>query len=206
MSETKGTRTKVRKYELEDVTIEKVAAGKQNAGKEYVKATAFRDDNFFADPETYTDFEERRIARMKEFIPVSKGGTQQTDTPLPDKMRFIYGYYDEFFPPCGQFHKQYLQADERGRYKEGDLVSRNGIPVVYESIRIFVMTDQDGDPLPRKSLAEEGMRQFNNYCVPIQRASPEDTIIPKKPETEKKAEKVITGYDPKTGQPIYAEE
>lgn len=196
------------KFKLMNLELKTVPAGKQNAGKKYLVANAVNAMCIFEDAQQYVSFNPAVVKMLEPLLPVAQGGTAATLQPIPIEITDIYGAFEEFVP-AQDFYKRHLKDDEKGRYKAGDIVVRNGIPVIYKSMMVFCQyyTDELGKKQYMKgaSLVEAGQRAFAAYCEPVQKevASaapivPAETPAPAAPSNAK----TITGYDVNQ-QPIY---
>ena len=158
------------RFKLINIQIKTVTKEGDNKGNVYLLADLINLTCPWDKPQKFAQFNEPMCELLKQYISVANGGTAVTELPVPDAYGIIMGSYVEFTPPQ-KFYKTYL-TDQPGRgIKAGDLVSKDGIPVVYETLAIFVHSYIDDDKTvayPKGGTpVEVGMRAFNSYCVPI---------------------------------------
>lgn len=214
------------RFKLTGFEIKKIAKG-PNQGNEYMIATAIN-TLFIRDiPQTITEFNQAVIDQYKPFILKSKGGEAETEIPMPDSLQYTNGHVATYAPPkeCIPFTKIYV-ADgthyvngQPVPHKAGDtVVNKYGEITLFADIKVFCeyWNDPDFPGIPQYpkggSPSEKGQSYFNNFCKAYHNTQPSITeegtevgSIPQQaPQQEQNADKTIIGYDPKTGQPIYA--
>lgn len=187
------------KFKLTNTKIVKVAAGKQNAGEEYLIADLINQNCPYEPAQRFPCFIKGVVETVKQYLPVSKGGVAETEKPLPPEFEYVTGCFAEFTPPQ-KFYKEHLSDHEatatRPAIKAGDLVCKDGVPIVYESLRVFCLyyKDEEGHTQFVKGMSptEAGMRAFGAYCRPISEervadgtaiSSSEDTFDKLKPKS-----------------------
>ena len=158
------------RFKLINLEIKTVTKEGDNKGNVYLLADLINLSCPWDDPQKFSSFNKPMCELLKQYITIGKGGTAVTEQPIPDQYGIISGSFVEFTPPQ-KFYKTYL-TDQPGRgIKAGDLVSKDGIPVVYETLIVFVQSYIDDDKtkayLKGGSPVEVGMRAFNSYCVHI---------------------------------------
>ena len=216
------------KYEIKDAEIKKIEKG-QNKGQEYLVGTLEDTTSFYAQDRKFVSFLDRVVKAWKAILPTSKGGTAEKETPveqIPEKMRFVYGVFADYVPNCEHgFIKKYLTDTQKNvngtlvNIKAGETVKdKDGNPIIYDKLRVFcqyaLVENEETNKierifLPGQSVEEVGQRLFSVQCAAVVKSS--TPAIAENPEPEKEPipphsgpeAKIIKGYDPKTGEPIY---
>lgn len=161
--------------------IKTVPVGKQNAGTKYLIAQLQNKQCPWEEPTTLTSFIPHIVAAFEQVLPIAKGGVAQTEQAIPAELQVINGCFVNYTPEQ-KFYKQHLSAHPakpatptspaRAAINIGDLVSKNGIPIVYKSMPVFCpyYFDENNEKQWWKgnSPEEVGSRNFQSFCVPVQ--------------------------------------
>lgn len=98
--------------------------------------------------------------------------------PIPDELRYVHGRWD-YYKPGFSFYKKYLHdhpaTATRPKAKAGDIVVCNGIPVVFDIVKVFGLGYLDDNGkfiyLKGESPSEKGNMLLSKYCVPVDNAT-----------------------------------
>lgn len=181
-------------YRYVSAEICKVPDGKQNAGKEFLKAQIKNVKALYEPAQTFMCFQDDIVAALKQYIDVSHGGTSQTATAIPAEFN-VTGCWCDYIPAT-PFYKRHLsnhqpvppsQQNPKGRpeIKAGEFVKDNdgwGNPIVYKALRVFCQyyIDDDGSKVWIRGCSPEeaGQQAFAAYCVGITENLQPQTIEP----------------------------
>lgn len=206
------------KYQIQSIEIGKIKNG-VNKDKEYM---VIQMTNVLAPLDgaiKSTEFNETIINLYKPFA--------DKIAELPNELKFVSGHFCTWAPPkeCIPFNKIYVtEGTHRVNgtdvpHKNGDtIVDRFGQPRLYDSVVVFCRyyMDPDFPGVPQyykgNNPIETGQRYFDAFCKRISNSTPQASTndpnedagaIAAQPTTTEKRTPI--GYDPKTGQPIYAD-
>ena len=164
------------KFELFDAQIKQIENG-QNKGKFYLAGRLVNVLAPLDKRQKFTEFDESVVEQYKAYIPISKGGTAQEGTQLPDILRYVSGHYVTWIPPkeCIPFNRIYVTdlTDSNGvTHRAGELIKdKNGNPRLYESIvvfcRYYIDPDFPGQPqyYSGNNPSQKGEQYFGQFCV-----------------------------------------
>lgn len=201
-------------YNVLNPVLKTIAEGKQNAGQKYLYASLQNKNCIWETPQTFTSFNPNVVKAYEQLLPVDKGGTAQTAQAIPSELSTVMGHWADYMPPQ-KFYKQHLSdhapvppspTNPQGRpaIKAGELVKKNGIPIIYDTLRVFCLyyLDEKGERNYAKgeSPIEVGQRAFNAYCVPVTSDSTPQTV--EEPIPVVQAQPTI---QPQTAQPQQAQ-
>jgi len=150
-------------YEVINITVKTVAAGKTNAGKKYLTLRV-QDPDDFEDIQDINQFDENVVNAYLEFIPKSKGGLAEEGTVLPDKMKKL--------PLCNweiyTFPELMVRVDEHGvpaKTKTGDYQYRSSVRVLTRNKR----DNEKGTEFPRRGwdLESRGSSIMRAFYMPL---------------------------------------
>lgn len=179
-------------YNILNPVLKTIPEGKQNAGKKYLYASLQNAKCIWETPQTFTNFNENVVKAFEKLLPINKGGLAQQELPLPPELTTVTGCWIDYIPPQ-KFYKQHLSdhatvapsaLNPQGRpaIKAGELVKKNNIPIVYDTLRVFCLyyLDEFGEKqfLRGESPQEVGQRAFNAYCVPVPSDSTPQEVEP----------------------------
>lgn len=167
-------------FRITNPTIKVVPQGKQNAGKKFFYALLVNTNCPWEQPRAYTNFSDYVVAEFSKYLSVAHGGTLAEDKELPAELSMISGHFVDYTPPQ-KFHKIHLTAHAarpatptspaRDAINIGDIVSRNGVPIVYDTLRVFCQyyTDENGERqyVEGSDPITAGQRAFMAYCIPV---------------------------------------
>ena len=197
-------------YNILNPELRTIPEGKQNAGKKYLYASLQNAKCVWETPQTFTNFNENVVKAFEKVLPINKGGLAQTEQPIPPEFTTITGHWVDYIP-TQKFYKQHLSdhapvppspTNPQGRpaIKAGELVKKNGIPIVYDTLRVFCLyyLDEFNEKqyLRGESPQEVGQRAFSAYCVPV----PSDST-PQEVEPIPVVQAQPTTQQPQTAQP-----
>lgn len=197
-------------YNILNPVLKVIPEGKQNAGKKYLYASLQNAKCIWETPQTFTNFNENVVKAFEKVLPINKGGLAQTEQPIPPELTTVTGHWVDYIP-TQKFYKQHLSdhapvppspTNPQGRpaIKAGELVKKNNIPIVYDTLRVFCSyyLDEFNEKqyLRGESPQEVGQRAFNAYCVPVQ---PDST--PQEVEPIPVVQAQPTTQQPQTAQP-----
>lgn len=163
-----------------------------NTGKKYLYASLQNAKCIWETPQTFTSFNENVVKAFEKLLPINKGGLAQQELPIPPELTTVTGHWADFVP-TQKFYKQRLSdyapvppspTNPNGRpaIKAGELVKKNNIPIVYDTLRVFCLyyLDEFGKKnyLRGESPQEVGQRAFNAYCVPVPSDSTPQEVEP----------------------------
>lgn len=186
------------RYRIIEPCLRVVPQGKQNAGKKYLYAKLQNTMCIWEEPQTYTTFNEYIVKAFEQLLPVQQGGLAAEAKEIPAELSIITGSWVNYKPEQ-KFHKVHLSnhpavppspTNPRGRaaIKAGDIVSRNGIPIVYDTLRVFCCyyIDEFGKQVFQRGEEphEVGDRAFKSYCIPISEDKTPQTINSGNPPEE----------------------
>lgn len=170
-------------YRYVSAEILKVPEGKQNAGKEFIRAKIKNVKALYEDAQTFMCFQEDIINALKQYIDVNHGGTSQQATAIPAEFN-VTGCWCDYIPAT-PFYKRHLTnhkaaapnpQNPKGRpeIKAGQFVRDNdgwGNPIIYKVLRVFCQyyIDDDGTKVWIRGCSpdEAGQQAFAAYCVGI---------------------------------------
>lgn len=197
-------------YNILNPVLKVIPEGKQNAGKKYLYASLQNAKCIWETPQTFTNFNENVVKAFEQVLPIDKGGLAQTAQPIPPELTTVTGHWVDYVPPQ-KFYKQHLSdhapvppspTNPQGRpaIKAGELVKKNGIPIQYDTLRVFCLyyLDEFNEKqyLRGESPQEVGQRAFNAYCIPV----PSDST-PQEVEPIPVVQAQPTTQQPQTAQP-----
>lgn len=179
-------------YRYVSAEILKVPEGKQNAGKEFLRAKIRNVKSLYEQPQTFMCFQEEVVAALKQYIDINHGGTSQQATAIPAEFN-VTGCWCDYIPAT-PFYKRHLSnhpavppnpQNPKGRpnIKIGDLVRDNdgwGNPIVYKALRVFCQyyIDDDGTKVWLRGCSPEeaGQQAFAAFCVGITENNQPQTV------------------------------
>lgn len=197
-------------YNILNPVLKVIPEGKQNAGKKYLYASLQNAKCIWETPQTFTNFNENVVKAFEQVLPINKGGLAQTEQPIPPELATVTGHWVDYMP-TQKFYKQHLSdhapvppspTNPQGRpaIKAGELVKKNGIPIQYDTLRVFCLyyLDEFNEKqyLRGESPQEVGQRAFNAYCIPV----PSDST-PQEVEPIPVVQAQPTTQQPQTAQP-----
>lgn len=186
------------RFRLSNVQIKTVTKEGSNKGRKYMIADLINLQCPFEGAQKYSSFLESIVNILEPLLPVSKGGTAQTEQPLPAELAEINGCFAEF-TPAQKFYKTHLSDHPELGIKAGDIVKKDGKPIIYEKLIVFCQyyTDEYGQKAWMKGASpdEAGQRAFSNYCVPID-VEPQATTVPFTPPSAPVVDAPPTGGMP----------
>lgn len=150
-------------YEVINITVNTVAAGKTNAGKKYLTMQV-QDPDDFEDICDIQQFDENVVKAYLAVIPTSKGGLAAEGTVLPENMKKL--------PRCKwqqyNFPELMVRVDENGvpvRTKTGDYQYRSSVRVLTRNKR----DNETGEEFPRKGwdLESRGSSVMRAFYKPL---------------------------------------
>lgn len=177
-------------YNVLNPELKVIPEGKQNAGKKYLYASLQNAKCIWETPQKFTSFNENVVKAFEQILPINKGGLAQTAQPIPPELSTVTGHWADYMP-TQKFYKQHLSdhapvppspTNPQGRpaIKAGELVKKNGIPIVYDTLRVFCLyyLDEKGERNYARGEApyEVGQRAFSAYCVPVPSDSTPQTV------------------------------
>ena len=207
-------------YRYVSAEILKVPEGKQNAGKEFLRAKIRNVKSLYEQPQTFMCFQEEVVAALKQYIDINHGGTSQQATAIPAEFNVTGCWYD--YIPATPFYKRHLSnrpavppnpQNPKGRpnIKIGDLVRDNdgwGNPIVYKALRVFCQyyIDDDGTKVWLRGCSPEeaGQQAFAAFCVGITENNQPQTVEQPESITYQQGQpnpQPPTGQQPNGGQP-----
>lgn len=178
-------------YNLLNPELKTIQKG-PNTGKKYLYASLQNAKCIWETPQTFTNFNENVVKAFEKLLPINKGGLAQQELPIPPELTTVTGHWVDFVP-TQKFYKQHLSdhapvppspTNPNGRpaIKAGELVKKNNIPIVYDTLRVFCLyyLDEFGERnYPRgESPQEVGQRAFSAYCVPVPSDSTPQEVEP----------------------------
>lgn len=184
-------------YRYVSAEILKVPEGKQNAGKEFIRAKIKNVKALYEDAQTFMCFQEDIVNALKQYIDVNHGGTSQQATAIPAEFN-VTGCWCDYIPAT-PFYKRHLTnhpataptaQNPKGRpeVKAGQFVRDNdgwGNPIIYKALRVFCQyyIDDDGSKVWIRGCGpdEAGQQAFAAYCVGITENNQPQTV--EQPET-----------------------
>lgn len=150
-------------YEVINITVNTVAAGKTNAGKKYLTMQV-QDPSDFEDICEIQQFDENVVKAYLAVIPTSKGGLAAEGTVLPENMKKL--------PMCKwqqyNFPELMVRVDENGvpvRTKTDDYQYRSSVRVLTRNKR----DNETGEEFPRKGwdLESRGSSVMRAFYKPL---------------------------------------
>ena len=202
-------------YRFVSAEICKVPAGKQNAGKEFVRAQIKNVKSLYEPAQTFMCFQEDIVAALKQYIDVSHGGTSQQATAIPAEFN-VTGCWCDYIPAT-PFYKRHLSnhpavapslQNPKGRpeIKAGELVKDGdgwGNPIIYKALRVFCQyyIDDDGTKVWIRGCSPEeaGQQAFAAYCIGITENTQPQTV--EQPEVLQYAQQPNPQPNPQPAQP-----
>ena len=202
-------------YRYVSAEICRVPEGKQNAGKEFIRAKIKNVKAFYEEAQTFMCFQDDIVAALKPYISINKNGTAQEDKPIPAEFN-VTGCWCDFIPGF-PFYKKHLshhaavvanpQAPKgKPEIKIGDLVKDDdgwGNPILFTKLRVFCQyyIDDDGSKVWLKGCApdEMGQQAFAAYCVSTTQNNAPQTVEPTEVITYQAQQP--TTQQPQTAQP-----
>lgn len=184
-------------YRYVSAEILKVPEGKQNAGKEFIRAKIKNVKALYEDPQTFMCFQEDIVNALKQYIDINHGGTSQQATAIPADFN-VTGCWCDYIPAT-PFYKRHLSnhkaaapsvQNPKGRpeIKAGQLVRDDdgwGNPIIYKALRVFCQyyIDDDGTKVWIRGCSpdEVGPQAFAAYCVGVTENNQPQTV--EQPET-----------------------
>lgn len=178
-------------YNLLNPELKTIQKG-PNTGKKYLYASLQNAKCIWETPQTFTNFNENVVKAFEKLLPINKGGLAQQELPIPPELTTVTGHWVDFVP-TQKFYKQHLSdhapvppspTNPNGRpaIKAGELVKKNNIPIVYDTLRVFCLyyLDEFGERnYPHgESPQEVGQRAFSAYCVPVPSDSTPQEVEP----------------------------
>lgn len=174
----------------------------QNAGNEYLYAMLINDNCPWEGTQVYTSFQPNVVAVFKPLLSIDKGGSAETDQPIPEQFTKLNGCYVTWTSPQ-PFYKKHLSAHPANprtgtpAIKAGDLVKSNGVPVIFTELTVFCQyyfNEMNEKQWMKGCTPEEvGRRAMQNYCVLCNDAA--------QVQAEMKSEQQVEIVD---GQPVQA--
>lgn len=199
------------KYQIQAIKIDKITKG-QNAGKEYMVIEMTNTLAPLDGAIKSTEFNETIVNMYKPYV--------DKLAELPNELKFISGHFCTWQPPKEDipFNKIYVTNGTHSvngqtvQHSTGDIiVDRFGQPKLYESVVIFCryFMDPDFPGIPQyykgNNPIDTGQRYFDAFCKRRQQTTVSTTEDDSNEQFgEIGTQRVPTGYDPKTGQPIYS--
>lgn len=168
-------------YNILNPELKTIAAGKQNAGQKYLYASLQNKNCIWETPKVFTSFNQNIVKAYEQLLPIEKGGVAKEAQSIPTELTTIMGHWVDYIPEQ-KFYKQHLSdhlptppspTNPQGRpaIKAGEIVKKNGVPIIYSTLRVFCVYyyDEKGEKhyAYGESPTEVGMRAFNAYCIPI---------------------------------------
>lgn len=200
-------------YNVLNPELRVIPEGKQNAGQKYLYASLQNKNCIWETPQTFTSFNPNIVKAYEQLLPIDKGGLAQTAQTIPPELTVVTGHWADYIPPQ-KFYKQHLSdhapvppspTNPQGRpaIKAGELVKKNGIPIIYDTLRVFCLyyLDEKGERNYARGEApkEVGQRAFSAYCVPISTDQTPQTV--EEPIPVVQAQPTQPTQQPQTAQP-----